>query len=105
MLRQDIIAIHQSIFEIITLNLFLSKWRCAIECRDEGTDNKHIQENILANAYSLWAPGHYAEKQFRRKRALWSALYSARENSIGVITDTRHMNNCRINEISNKLKQ
>jgi hypothetical protein len=37
---------------------------------------------------------------FRRKRALWSTLYSARENSIGVITDIRHMNNCRINDIS-----
>jgi hypothetical protein len=42
---------------------------------------------------------------FHRKRALWSALYSARENSIGVITDIRHINNCRINEISIKLKQ
>jgi hypothetical protein len=28
---------------------------------------------------------------FRRKRALWSALYSARENSIEVITDIRHI--------------
>jgi hypothetical protein len=39
---------------------------------------------------------------FRRKMAVWSALYSARENSIGVITDIRHMNNCRINDISIK---
>jgi hypothetical protein len=42
--------------------------------------------------------------KFRRKRALWSALSAASENSIGV-TDIRHMNNCRITEISIKLKQ
>jgi hypothetical protein len=35
-------------------------------------------------------------------RARKRALCSARENSI---TDIRHMNNCRINEISIKLKQ
>jgi hypothetical protein len=39
------------------------------------------------------------------QRWKWAVLYSARENSIGVITDIRHMNNCRINEISIKLKQ
>jgi hypothetical protein len=33
-------------------------------CTDEGTDNQHIQENILANAYSLWAPGQHQKGSF-----------------------------------------
>jgi hypothetical protein len=32
---------------IITF-VFLTKCRCAIECRDEGTDNKHIHKDILS---------------------------------------------------------
>jgi hypothetical protein len=56
-----------------------------------------------ASLYAYWPlPHQVAQIPLRRKRALWSVLYSARENSI---TDIRHMNNCRINEISIKLKQ
>jgi hypothetical protein len=40
-----------------------------------------------------------------KEGAVIGAVHAARENSIEVITDIRHMNNCRINEITIKLKQ
>jgi hypothetical protein len=57
----------------------------------------HVSTTATVQIAQIW--------MFRRKRALWSGLFSARENSIGVITDIKHMNYCQINDISIKLKQ